>query len=74
MSFLKIRKILEAQYVRFILQFKNDVRFIQKGVGGILNLEDDRHIFTKKAMMLRTGYFLIEVSKSETTFYIADIK
>lgn len=48
---------------------------IQKDIGGLVNLDANRQIFTKRARMLSTGYFLIEVSKKDDQmFYIAAIK
>ena len=47
---------------------------ISQDIGGILNLNSERKIFVKKGRMLSSGYFLIEISRTESTFYIAAIK
>lgn len=46
----------------------------QQDVGGMVNLDSGRHVFAKKARMLSSGYFIIEISKTDTMFFIAAIK
>lgn len=47
---------------------------LQQDIGSIINLDADRKVLCKRARMMSNGYYLIEVSKTETTFYIAAIK
>lgn len=47
---------------------------ISQDIGGTLNLSSNRRIFIKKGRMLSSGYYLIEISRTDSTFYIAAIK
>lgn len=47
---------------------------ISQDIGGLLNLSSERKVFIKKGRMLSSGYYLIEISRTDTTFYIAAIK
>jgi hypothetical protein len=43
-------------------------------IGGIINLDADRKVLAKKGRMMSNGYYFIEASKTDSTFYIAAIK
>jgi hypothetical protein len=53
---------------------KNKIPVTDQDIGGFVNLDPDRKIFAKKARMMSNGYYFIEVSRTEETFYIAAIK
>lgn len=53
---------------------QNKMPEIDQDIGGLVNLDPSRKIFTKKARMMSNGYYFIEVSRTDETFYIAAIK
>ncbi len=51
---------------------KNDK--IVEDIGGQINLPADRKILTQKARKMSSGFFMIEVSRTDKTFFIAAMK
>lgn len=49
-------------------------QLIPQDIGGIVNLDSERIVLIKKGRMMTTGYYLVEVSRTETTFHIVAIK
>lgn len=47
---------------------------INQDIGCLINLDSDRKILIKKGRMMSNGFYFIEVSRTDTLFYIAAIK
>lgn len=52
----------------------NQQNIIDLDIGGLINLDPNRRILAKKARMMSSGYYLIEISRTDKTFYIAALK
>jgi hypothetical protein len=49
---------------------KNKDSEIDKDIGGTVNLDADRKIFCKTSKMMSNGFYFVEVSRTDSMFYI----